>query len=222
MHLVRNSSKRERIWLGQDERTLVHGAYTNNSHVLACYDASGPEDAFISIVLSQYQKTNDMGYTLSVMCTEPFTLVQPQKDLPPIHDISSQWTAQSAGGPTGQDAFFNNPMYLIDIKDEKDRTAFQARCTVTKVLPGECAACGSVYVDAAEIGVFLAPRLEWYNAVGSVAVKYLPGLHKTAKIISHLTMTSPSLFSSVDLYDCSMLYERMVSPYLYSYGNTMP
>jgi len=131
VHLLRNSSKLERIWYPQGKRTIVNGCYTNNPHVLLRYDISGTEDKFISLILSQHEKTQNLSYTLSCYCTEFFTLKRPPKMLACSLEINHEWTAHSAGGAVGSSRFFVNPMIAITLAKE---TALQIRCTTSKAI----------------------------------------------------------------------------------------
>lgn len=93
------------------------GAYTNNPHVLVRYDVSGPSDAHLSLVLSQYKKSNDLAYTLSCFSTEQFSLGLPERDLEHSIELSASWTAATAGGPIGSTTFISNPMFAINVPD---------------------------------------------------------------------------------------------------------
>ena len=129
IHLLRNNEKKERMWYPHGRHTLVNGAYSNNPHVLVRYDVTKTDDKYISLVLSQHQKRNDLGYTLSCYCTEPFHLTQPQADLPLLLPITGDWTSSTAGGPVGTPGFFNNPMYKITVPDV---CTMQIRCSTEK------------------------------------------------------------------------------------------
>ncbi len=129
VHLMRNSSKKERIWYPQGKDTIINGCYTNNPHVLLRYDIEGPEDKHISLVLSQHEKTQDLAYTLSCYCTEPFTLAKPPKMLPCSMDLRTEWNSHSAGGAVGSKGFYTNPMYTITIAKT---STLQIRCTTEK------------------------------------------------------------------------------------------
>eukprot|EP00980_Cylindrotheca_fusiformis_P004081 scaffold880_cov132-Cylindrotheca_fusiformis.AAC.77 len=129
IHLVRNSKQKERVWYPHGPNTLVNGAYTNNPHVLVRYDVSSPTDQYISLVLSQHNKSQDMSYTLSCYCTESFALGRPEKDLRCTSDVSGRWTASNASGPVGNPNFFQNPMYLVDLPRE---ATLQLRCSTVK------------------------------------------------------------------------------------------
>lgn len=134
IHLLRNTEKKERMWYPHGRNSLVNGAYSNNPHVLVRYDVTKPDDKYISLVLSQHQKSQDLGYTLSCFCTEPFTLTQPQKELPYMSSVSGAWTPDTAGGPMGREDFFRNPMYKMVLPDD---TTMQLRCSAEKSVAGK-------------------------------------------------------------------------------------
>ena len=129
VHLMRNSSKLERMWYPQGKDTIINGCYTNNPHVLVRYEISGPQDKYISLVLSQHEKTQAMAYTLSCYCTEPFTLAKPSKSMPCSFNLRIKWNSHSAGGAVGSRGFFTNPMYTITLSK---KTTLQIRCTTEK------------------------------------------------------------------------------------------
>mmetsp|Transcript_36362 Transcript_36362/g.109113 ORF Transcript_36362/g.109113 Transcript_36362/m.109113 type:complete len:659 (-) Transcript_36362:145-2121(-) len=130
LHIYRNTREKDRMWYSGGKNCVLTGAYTNNCHVLVRYDIAGPEDKHLSLVLSQYQKSNDLSYTLSCFCTHPFKLGHPAKEQPVVAVINSEWTASSAGGPAGQPGFRGNPMWSVSVPVEG---AFvQVRCSSVK------------------------------------------------------------------------------------------
>ena len=129
VHLLRNSSKLERVWYPQGKTTILNGCYSNNPHVLLRYEISGPEEQYISLVLSQHKKTQDIAYTLSCYCTEAFTLLKAPKMLPSSLDLRSEWNIHSAGGAVGSKGYFSNPMFAITLSKKSE---VQIRCTTLK------------------------------------------------------------------------------------------
>jgi hypothetical protein len=118
LHLHRNSQLLERIWYpGKSGNCIQIGVYSNNPHVLVRYDIEGVKDQFLSIILSQHKKSNDLGYTLSCFCTEDFSLGTPKGDLLYVKDFASAWTPGLSGGPVGRPSFANNPMFAVKIPD---------------------------------------------------------------------------------------------------------
>ena len=137
IHVHRSDRKKERIRYPGGPSCVYTGAYTNSSHVLVRYDAIGSQDKFLSLVLSQYQKTHDLSYTLSCYCTVPFELGKPTKDPEHVTEIKSQWTRESAGGPPSSPTFGINPMWAIQIPPEvlgssQDGSFLQLSCTTTR------------------------------------------------------------------------------------------
>lgn len=133
VHAHQNNEKRGVVWYPGGKSCILTGAYTNNPHVLMRYDVSGPADKYLSLVLSQYKKSNDLAYTLSCYCTEPFALSQPAKGLPLSTELSGEWTELSAGGPPGTRTFQNNPMYAFRVPDEG--VSLQMSCSAGKSIP---------------------------------------------------------------------------------------
>eukprot|EP00934_Nitzschia_sp_Nitz4_P003821 Nitzschia sp. Nitz4//scaffold33_size148984//108967//111638//NITZ4_002941-RA/size148984-augustus-gene-0.258-mRNA-1//1//CDS//3329548466//3811//frame0 len=131
VHMLRNNEKKEKIWYPHGRNSLVNGAYTNNPHVLVRYEISGPKDKYISLVLSQHQKSQDLGYTLSCFCTERFSLGAPQKDLSYEIVLQGSWTEENAAGPIGKKLYFQNPMYMVQLSDNE---TIQLRCSTVKSL----------------------------------------------------------------------------------------
>ena len=79
------------------------------------YDIDDAADEHLSIVLSQFEKSHDLGYTLSVLCTQPFSLGRPAKELPFSQTLTSSWLPANAGGPVGKKAFYTNPMFAVEV-----------------------------------------------------------------------------------------------------------
>lgn len=116
VHVHRNNEKKGRIWYpGKAGDCILTGVYTNNPHVLIRYDIQGPSDRFLSLVLSQYKKSNDLGYTISCYCTEAFTFTQPSLGLPCCIKLASQWTEAKSGGPLGSSGSRNNPQFAVTV-----------------------------------------------------------------------------------------------------------
>lgn len=116
LHIHRNNANRERMWYpGRSGNCVLTGCYTNNPHVLVRYDVQDESDKYLTLVLSQYKKSNDLNYTLSCFCTEDFLFGKPEKDLQYHSKHSLSWSTYTAGGPVGQDNFINNPQFSVSI-----------------------------------------------------------------------------------------------------------
>jgi calpain-7 len=79
------------------------------------YDVKSPADQYLSLVLSQYQKSRDLAYSLSCYCTEPFTLSEPTEELRHTIELRSAWTQRTAAGPLGSPGFLSNPSFAVSL-----------------------------------------------------------------------------------------------------------
>jgi len=131
-HIHRSMGKNDRIWYPGGKFLVVNGAYTNNPHVLVRYDLNSPEDKYLSLVLSQYRKSNDLAYTLSIFSTETFRLARPPQDPPLLQQIYCRWTESTAGGPPGQPSFSRNPMWAVRVPE--GGAHLQIRCSTEKTI----------------------------------------------------------------------------------------
>merc|ERR1712228_835471 len=83
-----------------------------------------------SLVLSQYKKNHDLGYTLSCYCTSEFSfgghVELPKEKI----EVNAEWTKETAGGSPMFPSFINNPMWLIKIP--KRGAHIMLKCTSHK------------------------------------------------------------------------------------------
>jgi hypothetical protein len=142
-HIHRIPNSMQRVYYAGGNGCILTGAYTNNQHNLIRYDAKGPEDRLLSIVLSQYKKSNDLGFTLSCFCTEDFHLGQPTEEMPIYRTLYGKWELRgdsnknsleigSAGGSPGNGSFGSNPQWNITVL--KEGTKLQFKCSAGKKL----------------------------------------------------------------------------------------
>jgi calpain-7 len=134
VHVHRSAAKQRRVWYaGRQGGCILTGAYTNNPHVLVRYDLQGPQDAHLTLVLSQYQKSRDLGYTLSCFCTDPFSLGESPRDLEHTVRVGSAWTSHTSGGPLGTPSCEKNPAFALHVPESAaqrgKRTKVQLRLT---------------------------------------------------------------------------------------------
>lgn len=96
------------------------------------YDVENASDKHLALVLSQYQKSNDVNYTLSCYCTEDFALGSPSSTLAHCKELSGSWSTHSAGGPVGSRNFFRNPQYAVNVPVA---TQIYATLSTSKTIP---------------------------------------------------------------------------------------
>ena len=132
MHIHRNDSSENRIWYPGESRIVV-GAYTNNPHVLIRYDIKDNRDRYLSLVLSQYEKHNDVGFTLSCFGTGDFNLRTPIKLPPNKIEVNKAWKTENSGGPPHFKSFGLNPMWSLNIPSPEGAFV-NLRCSAVKNL----------------------------------------------------------------------------------------
>lgn len=63
----------QRVYYPSDN-AFFRGVYSNNPHTLVRFDLEGDDPGHYTLVLSQYEKTRDVSYTLNVYCTSAFRI----------------------------------------------------------------------------------------------------------------------------------------------------
>ena len=182
IHLVRNSAELKRLWVYPNGKgTIVQGCYTNNPHVLVRYDVSEPDDQYISLILSQHEKTQNISYTLSCYSTQSFTLGRP-KMLPFSIDSTGEWTDETAGGAIGSKNFFTNPMFALILTE---KTKLQLRCSISsQTIPSK----------SNEIAISLSSRFDHFLTVCSILFQSTSSFLKTTQKISRQRRLKNALF----------------------------
>lgn len=143
-HIHRIHKPKQRVFYPDGDDCIVKGAYTNSQHSLIRYDADGLQDK-LSIVLSQFKKSNDIGFTLSCFCTEQFYLGQPEMEMAVYQTLRGKWELRcgttsnahslqigTAGGPIGKGSWGSNPQWSINVP--KEDTKLQLKCAAMKEL----------------------------------------------------------------------------------------
>ena len=68
-----------------------------------------------TLVVSEYEKTHDITFTIEVFANVNFNL-RPVEKLPHQHKTKGEWTSESAGGcQNNRNTFEKNPLQLIEI-----------------------------------------------------------------------------------------------------------
>ena len=68
-----------------------------------------------TLVVSEYEKTHDISFTLEVFGNVPFSL-KPIEPLGNQRRVKGEWSSASAGGcQNNRDTFTNNPIHLIEV-----------------------------------------------------------------------------------------------------------
>ena len=142
LHIHRTKKRKQRVYY-PDQNCVLNGTYTNNQHVLVRYDATGHRDKYLSIVLSQYKKANNLGYTLTAFCTQKIELCSPIK-LPVCCTLNSAWQLRSkspgeqrysldigtCGGPPERGSYGANPQWSLQVPS--DGIQIRVKCMAPK------------------------------------------------------------------------------------------
>mmetsp|Transcript_17511 Transcript_17511/g.38275 ORF Transcript_17511/g.38275 Transcript_17511/m.38275 type:complete len:823 (-) Transcript_17511:4358-6826(-) len=117
------------------EKALVRGTYSNNPHSLITFEVP-PGVHKYTLVVSLYEKTRAVNYTLSVYasvhCLNPVLRAIPET-LAYTEKIIGDWEEHSAGGCPRHPTFQNNPQYTISF--EKDCKFFHMRLLAYRESP---------------------------------------------------------------------------------------
>lgn len=133
VHIHRTSSLKERVWYpGKSGKCVLTGAYTNNPQVLVRYDIMDPADKYLVLVLSQYQRSSDLAYTLSCYCTENFNFGRTQTDL--LYRSDMMGVLSPAGGPIGSSLYSRNTMIALKVSESGADMEFCVSVTKTIAL----------------------------------------------------------------------------------------
>ena len=136
VHRIQNSL--QRVYYPDGDSCILTGGYTNSQHNLIRYDISGSEDRLLSIVLRQYNKSIDLGFTLSCYCTEEFHLGQPAEEMPVHKTLRGKWELRgdsmkhslaigTAGGPPNSGSWGSNPQWKVNVLGENTKLQFKCK-----------------------------------------------------------------------------------------------
>ena len=141
MHRIRKAG--QRIYYPYGTSCVLRGAYSNNQHILIRYDVKDHEDRLLSIVLRQFNKSDNLRFTLSCFCTEEFWLQKPDEEMALHTTINGKWELRgdknnsalqigTAGGPPNAGSFGSNPQWCVLLK--KQHSKLQFKCFAEKDL----------------------------------------------------------------------------------------
>ncbi|XP_014222841.1 calpain-7-like [Trichogramma pretiosum] len=118
--VYKNNGKR--VYYPHDPPPFIDGVRINSPHYLCKIKLDQNSETRYTLVVSQYEKTNTIFYTLRVYGTSPFTLrkiAEPYKFEKEITD--GQWKGVSAGGCGNHpQTYFNNPRYQLVIESSNN------------------------------------------------------------------------------------------------------
>ncbi|XP_026826623.1 calpain-7 isoform X2 [Ooceraea biroi] len=109
--IYRNDGKR--VYYPHDPPPYIDGVRINSPHYLCKIKLGEQSDTKYTLVISQYEKTNTIYYTLRAYGTCPFIL----RKIPQLYkyeeEITGQWKGVTAGGCGNHPTYVNNPRYQM-------------------------------------------------------------------------------------------------------------
>ncbi|KYQ58641.1 Calpain-7 [Trachymyrmex zeteki] len=109
--IYRNDGKR--VYYPHDPPPYIDGVRINSPHYLCKIKLGEQSDAKYTLVISQYEKTNTIYYTLRAYGTCPFILRKIPQPYKYEKEITGQWKNITAGGCGNHPTYVNNPRYQI-------------------------------------------------------------------------------------------------------------
>ncbi|KAL5247610.1 hypothetical protein ACHWQZ_G019477 [Mnemiopsis leidyi] len=102
----------DRVYYPDD--ALINGTKINSPHYLARLNAGAGSSTY-TLVVSQYEKTSTISYSIRVFCTENFKIGNIPHHYPYEFKLGGEWTPQLAGGCPNYSTHKNNPTYALTI-----------------------------------------------------------------------------------------------------------
>ncbi|XP_033331848.2 calpain-7 [Megalopta genalis] len=103
-----------RVYYPHDPPPYVKGVKINSPHYLCKIKLDTQSDTRYTLVVSQYEKTNTIYYTLRAYGTCPFTLRKMSTFYKYEKEITDgQWNSVTAGGCVNHPTYQNNPRYQL-------------------------------------------------------------------------------------------------------------
>ncbi|XP_018046701.1 PREDICTED: calpain-7-like [Atta colombica] len=111
--LIYRNDNGKRIYYPHDPPPYIDGVRINSPHYLCKIKLGDQSDAKFTLVISQYEKTNTIYYTLRAYGTCPFILRKIPQPYKYEKEITGQWNNITAGGCGNHPTYVNNPRYQI-------------------------------------------------------------------------------------------------------------
>ncbi|XP_012140109.1 calpain-7 [Megachile rotundata] len=117
--VYRNNGRR--VYYPHDPPPYIDGLRINSPHYLCKIKLDTNSDSRYTLVISQYEKTNTIYYTLRAYGTCPFTL----RKMPQLYKYEKeitdgQWKGALAGGCSNHPTYQNNPRYQLVLENSNN------------------------------------------------------------------------------------------------------
>jgi calpain-7 len=113
--LVYHHKNGKRIYYPHDPAPYIDGIKINSPHYLCKIRLDPAQPRKYTLVVSQYEKSTTIFYTLRAYCREPFELKSLDIDWLTNLQITGEWNSSNntAGGCQNHKTYKNNPLYKI-------------------------------------------------------------------------------------------------------------
>ncbi|XP_018325822.1 calpain-7 [Agrilus planipennis] len=114
--LVYNTNGK-RVYYPNDPSPYIDGVRINSPHYLCKIILNPTSSKKYTLVVSQYEKTQTIFYTIRAYSTCPFTLSKIEDPYVHTKEVTGEWKGVTAGGcGNHQSTYKNNPMYRVEIE----------------------------------------------------------------------------------------------------------
>eukprot|EP00058_Branchiostoma_floridae_P000518 XP_002586006.1 hypothetical protein BRAFLDRAFT_132644 [Branchiostoma floridae] len=107
-----------KVFYPNDPRPYIDGVRINSPHYLCKISVKDPGISLYTLVISQYEKSNNIYYTLRIYSTCEFNLTKVPEPYKIEKTVSGQWKGSSAGGCGNNPATYpNNPVFQFTLQN---------------------------------------------------------------------------------------------------------
>ncbi|XP_042899738.1 calpain-7 [Parasteatoda tepidariorum] len=113
-----------KVYIPNDPDPYIDGVRINSPHYLCKIIVPQGGTARYTLVISQYEKSTTIYYTLRAYSTCPFTLSKIDTTFKYKHEIKNgEWTKELSGGcPNNPSTYHNNPIYQVSLQSSSDES----------------------------------------------------------------------------------------------------
>jgi calpain-7 len=107
----------KKVYLPFDPPPLIDGARINSPHYLCKIVVPPGDKSPFTLVISQYEKTATIFYSIRAYSTAKFTLEKIQNEYTFKEKVTGEWNDETAGGcGNNRDTYANNPRYALTVE----------------------------------------------------------------------------------------------------------
>lgn len=120
--LVYHHKNGKRIYYPHDPAPYIDGIRINSPHYLCKIRLDPNAPRKYTLVVSQYEKTSTIFFTLRAYCREPFELKSLDVNWTTNIQVNGEWNSSNntAGGCQNHKTYRNNPLYKVTLANDAD------------------------------------------------------------------------------------------------------